>query len=249
LRKVFYLIIFLISTSVIGQLLELDYGSPLKKESLFRISLFKQFVGGINTLGHIDISTEALDLNYSTSGSFLGGLSVLGTTSIFKGNQDDKKNNLSPLLNPMGGTVNGSLHATLSLKKKEKSSLGLSTRMGLKWIEGTPLGGFESRFLNGYGILGGVYQRLLFEDAPENQRIDFWAYPHFMYSNIGAADLNLFFKNELESNSYSYGLQMGVEFNRKLRLVFLINQFINTPDSSSLGKAVLRFTLAHRFKT
>jgi hypothetical protein len=51
----------------------------------------------------------------------------------------------------------------------------------------------------------------------------------------------------LESNSYGYGLQMGVEFNRKLRLVFLLNQFINTPDSTSLGKADLRFTLAYRF--
>ena len=58
-------------------------------------------------------------------------------------------------------------------------------------------------------MFGGVYQRLLFEDAPENQRIDFWAYPNFMFSNIGAADLNLFFNNELESNSYGYGLQMG----------------------------------------
>ena len=247
MRRFFYLIIFLISTSLSGQLLELDYGSPLRKESLFRISLFKQFMGGINTLGHIDISTEALNLKYSTSGSFVGGLSVVGTTSIFRGNQDDKKNNLSPLLNPMGGTVNGSLYASLSIKKKEKSSLSLSTRMGLKWIEGTPLRGFESRFLSGYGIFGGVYQRLLFEDAPENQRIDFWTYPHFMFSNIGAADLNLFFNNELESNSYGYGLQMGVEFNRKLRLVFLLNQFINTPDSTSLGKAVLRFTLAYRF--
>jgi hypothetical protein len=68
-----------------------------------------------------------------------------------------------------------------------------------------------------------------------------------MFSNIGAADLNLFFNNELESNSYGYGLQMGVEFNRKLQLVFLLNQFINTPDSTSLGKEVLRFTLAYRF--
>ena len=123
MRKLFFLVIFLFSTFLSGQLLELDYGSPSRKESLFRISFFQQFMGGINTLGHIDISTEALNLKYSTSASFVGGLSVLGTTSIFKGNQDDKKNNLSPILNPMGGTVNGSLYATLSLKKKRKKQL------------------------------------------------------------------------------------------------------------------------------
>ncbi len=48
-------------------------------------------MGGINTLGHIDISTEALNINYSASGNFVGDLSMVGTTTIFKGNQDDKK--------------------------------------------------------------------------------------------------------------------------------------------------------------
>jgi hypothetical protein len=246
MRKLFFLIIFLFSTFLSGQLLELDYGSPSRKESLFRISFFQQFMGGINTLGHIDISTEALNLKYSTSASFVGGLSVIGTTSIFKGNQDDKKNNLSPLLNPMGGTVNGSLYATLSLKKKEKSSLSISTRMGLKWIEGTPLRGFESGFFSRYGMFGGVYQRLLFEDAPENQRIDFWIYLHLMASQMGKNDIELFFENGLETLSYGYGLQTGVEFNQKIRLIFLVNQLVNTLNPETLGIPVLCFTLAYR---
>ena len=247
MRKLFYLIIFLISTSLSGQLLELDYGSPIRKESLFRISLFKQFMGGINTLGHIDISTEALNLKYSTSGSFVGGLSVVGTTSIFRGNQDDKKNNLSPLLNPMGGTVNGSLYAILSLKKKEKSSLGLSSRLGIKWIQGSALKGFKNYFLSRYGVFGVVYQRILFEDAPENQRIDFWIYPHLMASQVGEENLKIFFDNQLETISYGYGLQMGIEFNRKVRLIFLLNQFINTINSDVLGNPVLRLILSYRF--
>lgn len=247
MRKLLHIIIFLISTSLSGQLLELDYGSPLKKENLFRISLFKQFMGGVNTLGHLDISTEALNLKYSTSGSFVGGLSVVGTTSIFRGNQDDKKNNLSPLLNPMGGAVNGSLYATLSLKKKEKSSLGLSTRMGLKWIQGSALKGFENYFLSRYGVFGVVYQRILFEDAPENQRIDFWIYPYLMASQVGEENLEIFFDNQLETISYGYGLQMGIEFNRKVRLIFLLNQFINTINSDSLGNPVLRLILSYRF--
>lgn len=68
-----------------------------------------------------------------------------------------------------------------------------------------------------------------------------------MFSQIEAEDLDLFFNNELESYSYGYGLQTGVEFNQKLQLVFLLDQFINTPDSTSLDKSILRFALAYRF--
>ncbi len=68
-----------------------------------------------------------------------------------------------------------------------------------------------------------------------------------MFSQIEAEDLDLFFNNELESYSYGYGLPTGVEFNQKLQLVFLLDQFINTPDSTSLDKSILRFALAYRF--
>ena len=93
--------------------------------------------------------------------------------------------------------------------------------------------------------LGGVYQRLLFEDAPENQRIDFWIYPHLMASQMGKNDIELFFDNGLEALSYGYGLQTGVEFNQKIRLIFLVNQLVNTLNPETLGIPVLRFTLAY----
>jgi len=118
--------------------------------------------------------------------------------------------------------------------------------MGLKWIEGTPLRGFESGFFSRYGMFGGVYQRLLFEDAPENQRIDFWIYPYLMASQMGKNDIELFFDNGLETLSYGHGLQTGVEFNQKIRLIFLVNQLVNTLNPETLGILALRFTLAYR---
>ena len=96
-------------------------------------------------------------------------------------------------------------------------------------------------------MLGGSYQRLLFEDAPENQRIDFWIYPHLIANQMGEKDIELFFNNELKSLSYGYGLQTGLEFNRKIRLVLLINQFVNTLVPESLGISLLRFTLVYQF--
>ena len=229
-----------------GQLLELDYSSPVQRESLFKVKLFKQIMGGVTTLGHFDLSTEAININYSASGGFISGLSVVGTSSIFSGNKSDKKNNLSHLLNPHGGLVNGSLYFQIPLQEKEKSKLRIYSRLGAKLIEGTPLRGFQSFFMSSYGMLGGVYQRLLFEDAPENQRIDFWIYPHLMLNQMGEGDLEIFFNDELKPLSYGYGLQTGIEFNRKLRLIFLLNQFVNTLVPDPLGIPVLRFTLVYR---
>ena len=246
MKKLIFLLFFVASISLHGQLLKLDYRSLVKKERSFKIVLFKQFMGGITTLGHVDLSSEVININYSGSGGFVGGLSVAGTTSVFIGNKEDKKNNLSYLLNPLGG-INGSLYFQFPLQEKEKSSLKVNSRMGLKWIEGSPLRGFENFFISNYGMLGGTYQRLLFEDAPENQRIDFWIYPHLIASQISENDIEVFFNNELKSLSYGYGLQTGVEFNRKIRLVLLLNKFVNTLAPESLGISLLRFTLVYHF--
>ena len=245
MKKLILMLFFGASVSLYSQLLELDYRSPVKKESLLKARFLKIFVGGINTLGHVDLSNEVININYSGSGGFIGGISVVGTFTLFSGNKDDKKNNLSHLLNPLGGS-SWSFYFQFPLKEKEKSSLRINSRMGLKLIQGMPLRGFERSFISIYGMFGGVYQQLLFEDAPENQRIDFWIYPHLMGSQMGKDDIELFFDNGLETLSYGYGLQTGVEFNQKIRLIFLVNQLVNTLKPETLGIPALRFTLAYR---
>ena len=98
-------------------------------------------------------------------------------------------------------------------------------------------------------MLGVVHQRLFFEDALENQRVDFWVYPHLMASQVGEENLEVFFNNNLVSQNYGYGLQTGLVINRKLRLVFLLNQFLNSPVPKTTGIPVLRFTVGYRFRT
>jgi hypothetical protein len=237
------------SVSLQSQLLELDFSSPVQRESFIKVKLFKQFMGGVTTLGHLDISTEAININYSSSSGFVSGLSVVGTNSLFSGNKSDERNNLSHILNPHGGAINGSLCFQIPLQEKEKSKLRIYSRFGAKFVQGSPLRGFESSYISRYGMLGGVYQRLLFEDAPENQRIDFWIYPHLMLNQMGEGDVEIFFNDELKPLSYGYGLQTGIEFNQKLRLIFLLNQFVNVVIPESLGTPVLRFTPSYRFKT
>ena len=186
-----------------------------------------------------------MNIKFNASGGFLAGFSVAGTQTFWSGNKDDKRNNLSFLLNPMG-RINGGLYFIIPLQEKEKSNLKLCSRIGLKLIQGTPLRGFQSSFLSNQAEGGVIYQKLLYENAPENERIDFWVYPQLLFNQINKEDLTVFFDNQIKPVSVGYGLQTGVEFNQRLRLIFLLNQFVNTLFPDSLGIPVLRFTLVYR---
>ena len=246
MKKLIFLFLIGSSLSLQSQLLELDYRSPVKSESRFSIGFFKQTLLGANTLGHIDTTVEVMNIKFNALGGFLAGFSVSGTQTFWSGNKDDKRNNLSFLLNPTG-RINGSLYFLIPLQGEEKSNLRLSSLLGLKLIQGTPLRGFQSSFLSNHAELGVVYQKLLYENAPENERIDFWVYPQFLLNQINKEDLVVFFDNQIKPFSMGYGLQTGVEFNQRLRLIFLLNQIVNTLVPDSLGIPVLRFTLVYRF--
>lgn len=245
MKKLIFLFLIGSSLSLQSQLLELDYRSPVKSESRFSIGFFKQTLLGANTLGHIDTTVEVMNIKFNALGGFLAGFSVAGTQTFWSGNKDDKRNNLSFLLNPTG-RINGGLYFIIPLQEKEKSNLKLCLRIGLKLIQGTPLRGFQSSFLSNQAEGGVVYQKLLYENAPENERIDFWVYPQLLFNQINKEDLTVFFDNQIKPVSVGYGLQTGVEFNQRLRLIFLLNQFVNTLFPDSLGIPVLRFTLVYR---
>ena len=245
MKKLIFLFLIGSSLSLQSQLLELDYRSPVKSESRFSIGFFKQTLLGANTLGHIDTTVEVMNIKFNTLGGFLAGFSVAGTQTFWSGNKDDKRNNLSFLLNPTG-RINGGLYFIIPLQEKEKSNLKLCSRIGLKLIQGTPLRGFQSSFLSNQAEGGVIYQKLLYENAPENERIDFWVYPQLLFNQINKEDLTVFFDNQIKPVSVGYGLQTGVEFNQRLRLIFLLNQFVNTLFPDSLGIPVLRFTLVYR---
>ena len=245
MKKLIFLFLIGSSLSLQSQLLELDYRSPVKSESRFSIGFFKQTLLGANTLGHIDTTVEVMNIKFNALGGFLAGFSVAGTQTFWSGNKDDKRNNLSFLLNPTG-RINGGLYFIIPLQEKEKSNLKLCLRIGLKLIQGTPLRGFQSSFLSNQAEGGVIYQKLLYENAPENERIDFWVYPQLLFNQINKEDLTVFFDNQIKPVSVGYGLQTGVEFNQRLRLIFLLNQFVNTLFPDSLGIPVLRFALVYR---
>ncbi len=247
MRRFLFILLFLYTLFSQAQLLELDYWSPSKKESVFKVTLFKEFMLSANTLGHLDSSTEAIKIKYGSKKGIVFTLSVVGTQSLITGNKNDKLNTLSHLLNPLGGRVNGSFFIGIPIKQKDKSSYRLAIRAGKKLIQAVPLKGLENNFLTNYGQLGGVYQNLIFEDALENESIDLWIYPHVVFNHTNEKDLSTFFEEDLKSIAYGYGIQAGLEFNRKVKAILLLNQFLNTNVPYPVGKAVLRFTISYRF--
>ena len=74
MKKIIFFFSIATSLSLESQLLELDYSSQDLRERFLKVKLFKQFLGGVNTLGHIDIwnslsSTKSQPLPISLEGS------------------------------------------------------------------------------------------------------------------------------------------------------------------------------------
>lgn len=105
----------------------------------------------------------------------------------------------------------------------------------------------KNKFLTNYGQIGGVYQNLIFEDALKNESIDHWIYPHINFDHTNEKDLSTFFEEDLKSITYGYGLNAGLEFNRKVKALLLLSQFVNTNIPDVVGKAVLRLTFSYHF--
>ena len=63
MRRFLFILLFLYTLFSQAQLLELDYWSPSKKESVFKVSLFKEFMLSANPLGHFDSSSEVIKIN------------------------------------------------------------------------------------------------------------------------------------------------------------------------------------------
>ena len=74
---------------------------------------------GATTLGHIDTTVELMNVKFNPSGALLAGFSVAGTQTFWVGNKDDKRNNLSFLVNP-SGRINGSLYFQFHFKGRKK---------------------------------------------------------------------------------------------------------------------------------
>ena len=240
---------FLLLTNLTSaQLLEIDYSKDKREENSVRVHFIRQGIIGVSSLQHLDLSAEIFKVRYDGKKDAHLSFTVFSTRTIWKGNKTDALNTFSFLMNPIGGTVNGTFFATYPISKTEisKSKVGLS--LGTKWIEGQPLPGFRSStFFDTFSRLGWIHQRLLAEDPLQNTSLYFWSYPSLVAHRSSQENRTLFFNDELPSLAYGYGLELGLEYNSQLKLILIGQQLVNATPESDFGKFVLRLSLTYRF--
>ena len=147
LKYSLFLLVFLLhGTYCHAQLLELDYTKDKREESSFRVQLIQTGIIGASSLKHIDVTVEGLKLRFDSKKRTHLALTIYGTRTIWRGNRIDKINTFDFLMNPIGGTINGSLFTSYSINKNKLKNTKLALSLGKKWIQGPPLTNFKNSF-------------------------------------------------------------------------------------------------------
>ena len=246
--RLFIVGFLLLSMHLPAQLLELDYTTGKREEESFRIQLIRTGIVGISSLKHLDLTLEVLKLRYdSKKGNHLA-FTVYGTQTLWRGNRIDELNTFDFLMNPIGGTINGSLFGSFSLKENELQNTKLAFSIGNKWIQGPPIPNFQrTSFFDYYGRLGWIYQKTIAEDALTNSSLYFWTFPSFLIHQSAAESRQQFFNNQLDPLSYGYALELGFEYNTQLKITLAGQQLVNTDPSGNFGQFVARLIVGYRF--
>lgn len=247
-KNTIFMLILLCNCFLTAQHLDIDYVPVKGRESSFRANLFSQGIVGVNTLKHFDSSVEILRLQYfSKKGNSLS-FKLYGTRTFWVGNKVDALNTLSFLHNPVGGMFNANLMARFPIAFKERSSYRIAFQMGERFVNATPNSGERSpNFMDHYGGLGMIYQHLVYEDARNNESLYFYAFPSGIIHYSNKDKREVFFNNELQAAAYGYGLQLGIEWNKKLRFTIMAHQLLNAKTGSDLGRPAFRFATGYLF--
>ena len=244
-----WLVLFLLLSNItLGQLLEIDYSKTKREESRFRVHFIRQGIIGVSSLQHLDLSAEVFKIRYDSKKGAHVSFTVYSTQTIWRGNKVDALNTFDFIMNPIGGTANGNFFTSFSVSKTDNSNSKIGFSLGTKWVEGPPLPDFRnSTFFDNYTRVGWINQRLLAEDPLKNSSLYFWSFPHLQLHQSSEVNRKLFFNEELPALAYGYGIELGLEYNSKLKLILIGQQLINATSNSDFGKLVLRLSLAYRF--
>ena len=251
MRLIFFFLIFNISFSY-SQLLDLDYSFIRKSERLLKVELLKQFMLSYDTNGTIGMTAEAINIKYISKKNSDLSFSLIGTQILYFGSKNDKLNSFSQLMNPLGGRIGGIISFTQQISFQDKTSYKFTSSVGERMIVSNPIGnsvGFGNRyFLNTNGSVGFIYQKLFNEKILENKSLMLWFSPKIIFSYSKKNDIERFFLNSLKSKSYGYSFELGIEYNKFLKMGLLLNQLMNTERSSTLKSPSLRMTVNYKLK-
>jgi len=156
---------------------------------------------------------------------------------------------LSHVLNPIGGTLNINLLNLFPLKVKEDYNSNLAIKIGKKLIEAEaiylPLN--NKAFFENYFNIGSLIQKKIIDDPLNNTSLYFWSYTNLFLSNSLKKNRELFFDNDLKPLSNGYGFEIGLQYNRSIKILLIGNQILNANKKSKLNKMIFQLSISYRF--
>ena len=252
IRRIFFSLVVLNINISYCQLFDLDYSFKRKSEKLLKVDFLKQFMITYDTNGSIGITGEGLNIKYVSKKGTNLSFSFVGTQILYFGSKSDKLNSFSQIMNPLGGKIGSILSFNQPIKYEDKSSYSLVSTIGERMIFSVPIEnsvGFGNRyFLNTHGNIGLVYQKLFNENILENKSLMLWFSPQIIFSLSKKNDMSRFFANDLKPKSYGYSAELGLEYNKTLKVSVLLNQFLNTEKSSNLKSPSLRLSVYYKLR-
>jgi len=245
-----FIVLLFINQFVFSQQLDFDFYTGEKKETKsFSFKYIQQGILNLDSNANISATIEAFKLSYKTKNNFNSYLTLFSTRTFFSGKKDDKLNTLSSILNPIGGTLNINLQSLMPIKVKEDFNSSLGVKIGKKFIEAQaiyfPLN--NKAFFENYINLGSLIQKKIIDDPLNNTSLFFWSYTNLFLTKSLKKNREIFFENELKSLSKGYGFEIGIQYNRSLKIIVIGNKILNTMKKSKLNKMIFQLSISYRF--
>ncbi len=248
MKKICFAIVLWFNSPLFAQQIDVDYTPGVNPEKGVKITLFKSLGGGLNSQGVYEITSEALRVEANNGDGLQAGISVFGNYNIFGGDLENLKTRASHLLYPYGGLFNGQLTLSAPLVDSDTPILltahgGIrlnDTYLALPQSKSTQYLGYEAGF-------GGYKQFKLWENTLQGKTAYSWLQPTLTHYWLRKEDVQLFYDDQLNRNSWSWGLQTGLEWNKNFRLSLFYNQFISKQGLSALNQPILRINFVYRF--
>ena len=68
-----------------------------------------------------------------------------------------------------------------------------------------------------------------------------------IFNEILKKNREIFFDNELKSLSKGYGFEIGIQYNRSLKIMLIGNKVLDAMKNSKLNKMIFQLSISYRF--
>ena len=244
-----FVILFFINQFIFSQQLDFDFYTGEKKENKsFSFKYVQQGILNLDSNANISATIEAFKLSYKTKNNFNSYLTLFSTRTFFSGKKNDKLNTLSSILNPLGGRFNINIHSLIPIKVKQDFNSSLGIKIGKKLIEAQaiyfPLD--NKAFFENYINIGSLIQKKIIDDPLNNTSLFFWSYTNLFLTKSSKKNREIFFDNDLKSLSKGYGLEIGIQYNRSLKIILNGNKVLYDMKNSELSKIIFQLSISYK---